>query len=235
LKNEEFYEKKYKSEQEPWEYSKKGVEILRLEFIVNLIVSFKKDSLRILDVGCGTGHLTIQLDGLSAEIYGIDVSETALAKADARTSGKNFKSKFFFKKENICLTSFPENYFDLILLSDGINEWFDDDGKRSEALTESNRILAPGGYVLISDYQKESNFNNYISLVSFSSVKIFRVVYFYDRLCYQFYSWFKALESLRIIQYLFKSRVVAKSLIFVSSLLGRKGAKHLFVVAEKKQ
>lgn len=235
IKTEEFYENKYQHENEPWDYSKKAVEILRHEFIVNLAGGLKKDYLRILDVGCGKGQLTFQLDGKSRQILGIDVSETALSKARSKfqINNLNFKSEYFFTKDNITSTSFPENHFDLVLLCDGINEWFDDEEKRIAALKETCRILNSGGFAIISDYQKEKNFDNYIKTVNSSPLKIVSIIYFHDRLCYQFYSWFKAIEKNSIIQSLYKSRILAKVLIKISSSFGRKGAKHLFVVAIK--
>ncbi len=235
LKTEEFYENKYQLENEPWEYSKKAVELLRHEFIVNLVGSFNKNYLRILDTGCGKGQLTFQLDGKSKQIFGIDVSETALSKARLKLqfNDTNFKSEYLFTKDSITSTSFPDNYFDLILLSDGINEWFDDEKKKNDVLKETFRILNTGGFAIISDYQKAKNFDNYIKTVSSSPLRIIKTIYFYDRLCYQFYSWFKAVEKNFIIQGLFRSRILAKTLIKISSLFGRKGAKHLFVVAIK--
>ena len=235
MKTEEFYENKYQLENEPWEYSKKAVEILRHEFIVSLTSGLRKNYLRILDAGCGKGQLTFQLDGKSRQVYGIDVSETALSEARSkfRTTDMNFKSEYFFTKDNITSTSFPEDHFDLVLLCDGINEWFDDEEKRIDALKETSRILNSGGFAIISDYQKAKSFDNYIKMVSSSPLKIIKIIYFYDRLCYQFYSWFKAIEKNSIIQSLYKSRILAKVLIKISSLFGRKGAKHLFVVAIK--
>lgn len=235
IKTEEFYENKYQQENEPWEYSKKAVELLRHEFIVNLVGSLNKDFLKILDVGCGKGQLTFQLDGRSKQIFGIDVSETALSKArsNIQSNKMNYKSEYFFKRDNITSSSFPDNYFDLVLLSDGINEWFDDEMKKNDALKETFRILNSGGFAIISDYEKAKNFDNYIKTVSSSPLKIIKTIYFYDRLCYQFYSWFKAVEKNFIIQGLFRSRILAKTMIKISSLFGRKGAKHLFVIAIK--
>lgn len=235
IKTEEFYENKYQQENEPWEYSKKAVELLRHEFIVNLVGSLNKDFLKILDVGCGKGQLTFQLDCKSKQIFGIDVSETALSKArsNIQSNKMNYKSEYFFKRDNITSSSFPDNYFDLVLLSDGINEWFDDEMKKNDALKETFRILNSGGFAIISDYEKAKNFDNYIKTVSSSPLKIIKTIYFYDRLCYQFYSWFKAVEKNFIIQGLFRSRILAKTLIKISSLFGRKGAKHLFVIAIK--
>lgn len=235
MKTEKFYEQKYQLEQDPWDYSKKAVEILRHEFIVSLALSLKQKFSRILDVGCGKGLLTNQFIGSAAEIYGIDLSETALTKAKNNISGggTNSNSKIFFAKGNIISTSFADNYFDLILLSDGINEWFGETENRVRALIETFRILTPGGYALISDYQKPKYFDSYIEIIKTCPLKIVRVIPLHDRLCYQFYSWFKAVENIKIIKVLFRNVVLAKILMKISSLFGRKGAKHLFVIVTK--
>lgn len=235
IKSEKFYENKYQHEDEPWDYSKKAVEILRHEFIVELADSLNIILSKTLDVGCGKGNLIFQLDGKSEIILGIDVSETALSQARIRykSNRAKFKSQYFFIKENITSTTLPNTYFDLVLLCDGINEWFDDDENRIAALKETSRILKFGGMAIISDYQKVKNFDNYIKMINSSPLKVVNVIYFYDRFCYQFYSWFKAIEKSSVVQSLYNNRDLAKILIKISSLFGRKGSKHIFVIATK--
>lgn len=236
-KLEEFYEQKYKNESEPWEYSKKAVEVLRHDFTLRTALSLKSGYTKILDVGCSKGQLTSLFRNQSPEIYGIDVSETALAFAkksfDENTKTSNGSCKYFFMKENITSLSFSDNSFDLILLCDGIFEWFSNNDSRLQALKETHRVLMKGGFVILSDYGNQKYFDEYLALVKASGLEVVSTYRFNDRLCYQFNSWLKAVEKNILAQKLIESRLIARFLIKVSSLFGAKGSKHIFVVATK--
>jgi ubiquinone/menaquinone biosynthesis C-methylase UbiE len=236
-KSEEFYEQKYKSESEPWEYSKKAVEVLRHDFILRTALFLKSGYTRILDVGCSKGQLTSLFRGMSPEIYGIDVSETALVFAkksfDEAENKPGDTCQYFFKKENITSLSFPENSFDLVLLCDGIFEWFMINENRIQALKETHRVLMKKGFVILSDYGNQKYFDEYLALVKASGLEVFATYRCNDRLCYQFNSWLKAVEKSIIARKLIESKLIARFLIKVSSLFGAKGSKHIFVVATK--
>ncbi len=235
-KSEEFYEQKYRTEGEPWGYAKFAVEVLRHEFVINTAKALKPNYVRVLDVGCGKGHLTFRLNGLAAEVVGIDVSKTAVEKsalfAENLTSDKN-ATKFQFVTKNILTADFPNNHFDLILLCDGIEEWFSGDEEKMEALKNANKFLKPGGYAILSDYQKPHHFEYFISFINKSPLKVQKSFPLNDRLCYQFYSWLKMGANLKIVKQLFASRSIAKVLVKISSWLGKKGSKHICVVAQK--
>ena len=236
-KSEEFYEQKYKNESEPWEYSKKAVEVLRHDFTLRTALSLKSSYTKILDVGCIKGQLTFLFGGVSPEIYGIDVSETALAYAKKSFDEAKKKSggscQYFFEKENITSLSFPEKSFDLVLLCDGIFEWFINNENRLQALKETHRVLMKGGFVILCDYGNQKYFDEYLALVNASGLEVVSTYRFNDRLCYQFNSWLKAVEKNIIAQKLIESRLIARFLMKVSSLFGAKGSKHIFVVATK--
>jgi SAM-dependent methyltransferase len=235
-KSADFYEQKYLNEKEPWGYNKYAVEILRHKFVVQSALNLKTEYNRILDVGCGKGNLTFCLDGLSQEIVGMDISKTAIEKSlnflQNNLSNKN-TAQYRFVNSSILDISFPENHFDLILLCDGISEWFSDDKDKLSALQKTNDLLAPGGFVILSDYQKPGHFGIYVDFISGSSLKIEKLLFLNDRLCYQFYSWFKKIEEYRITKMVFGSIIIARLLMSISSLFGKNGSKHIFVIARK--
>ncbi|MBA4407177.1 hypothetical protein C0389_07885 [bacterium] len=237
-KSEEFYEQKYKNESEPWEYSKKAVEVLRHDFTLRTVLSLKSSYTRVLDVGCSKGQLTALFRSISLEIYGIDVSETALAYAkksfDESNSKNNFLHKYFFQKENITALTFSGDTFDLVLLCDGIFEWFMNYESRLQALKETYRVLMKNGFVILCDYGNQKYFDDYLALVNASGLEVVSTHRFNDRLCYQFNSWLKAAEKNILAQKLIESRLIARFLMKVSSMFGVNGSKHIFVVATKK-
>ncbi len=237
-KSEEFYEQKYRSESEPWEYSKKAVEVLRHNFTLDIALTLKNSYCKILDVGCSKGRLTSLFKGISKEIYGIDVSETALAFAKKSFDEAKNKTyvccKYFFEKENITSLTFSDNSFDLVLLCDGIFEWFINKENRIQALKETNRVLMKGGFVILCDYGNQKYFDEYLAIIKASGLEVVSTHLFNDRLCYQFNSWLKAVEKNLIARKLIENKFVARSLMKISSLFGVKGSKHIFVVATKK-
>lgn len=98
----------------------------------------KKDGLKILDSGCGTGLLTKKLEQLG-KVYAIDISDEAIRFAKKR--GINVK------KASVLKTGFSKNYFDAIVSIDVLSHKFVEDDQK--AIEELYRILAPGGLLIL--------------------------------------------------------------------------------------
>lgn len=67
----------------------KAVDIKRLDFIVNAIQNHTNCQVKVLDVGCGNGLISIQLGQMGFEVKGIDISEKAILKAAAANNLSN--------------------------------------------------------------------------------------------------------------------------------------------------
>ena len=106
----------------------------------------------ILDVGCGTGDLTLEakkLTGPSGEVYGIDASPLMIEQAQQKSVRTNADVTFTIGLiEDI---EFPENQFDVVLSSLMMHH-LPDDLKRA-GLAEIYRVLKPNGRLLIVDMQ----------------------------------------------------------------------------------
>ena len=73
---------------------------------------------KVLDVGCGTGVLSILSKlsvGETGEVEGIDIASQMIAKA--RQKADRAKLKIGFKVASIDALPYPDNYFDLIISS----------------------------------------------------------------------------------------------------------------------
>lgn len=98
-------------------------------------------SLRILDVGCGTGGMFRLLKEYGA-VTGIDISETALSLCASRY------------QSTLCQSSalqlpFQDESFDLVTAFDVLyHKWVEDDQR---ALLEMARVCRQGGTLLITD------------------------------------------------------------------------------------
>jgi ubiquinone/menaquinone biosynthesis C-methylase UbiE len=116
---------------------------IRHQRILQLVKEFipKRDSL-ILDVGCGPGFLACDLAKQGYQGFGIDISDSMinLSKDNLKDKGWNFSVR------DVEQTRFEENKFDCIIAS-GVIEYMNEDLKM---LQELQRILKPGGYLIIN-------------------------------------------------------------------------------------
>lgn len=85
------------------------------DFIENELKSDK--SLKILDVGCGTGRHSIELAKRGFDITGIDLSESQLARAREKAETNNLKIDF--RKEDARNLPFSDEFDVAIMLCEG--------------------------------------------------------------------------------------------------------------------
>ncbi len=101
----------------------------------------KSGDVRIMEGGCGDGHVVLSLSDAGYEVYGVDTAEETV-----RTLNTHFPTLRISKKD-VRVTGFPDGYFDGYW-SIGVIEHFYDG--YDEVLDEMARIIAPGGYAFIS-------------------------------------------------------------------------------------
>ena len=111
---------------------------------------------RVLDVGCGTGSLTLTAHsyaGPSGKVYGIDAAPEMIevAKKKASRSGR----EVVFDVGLIEDLAFPDATFDVVISRLAIHHLPDDLKRRG--FTEILRVLKPGGHVLIADFKPPTN------------------------------------------------------------------------------
>ena len=131
--------------------------------------SFKK----VLDVGTGAGNFIGLIQSIYTnfdEIIGIDTIERAVI-----TARKNFaeEDKISFKLMDALLMDFPDNTFDLVCLSNSLHHLSD----IKRIMSEMERVLKPGGYILISEM-----INNDLDVKQQSHLKVHHFAAKIDRL-----------------------------------------------------
>ena len=100
-----------------------------------------KDEIKILDVGCGEGHLTNKLEIKEGDrISACDLSEMAIKR------GEQLYPDIDFKKADALDLPYQWNYFDVVIC----NNLIEHVDSPSRLLKEMNRVLKSGGYVIIS-------------------------------------------------------------------------------------
>lgn len=113
-----------------------------LEFIDRLSLS---DGAKVLDAGCGPGYLLERLARRGFRVSGLDAAEGMLANARVRLETTESRFPVDLKRGDIEELPYEAESFDLVL-STGVIEYLSDD---APVLKEVNRVLRPGGYLVL--------------------------------------------------------------------------------------
>jgi ubiquinone/menaquinone biosynthesis C-methylase UbiE len=105
---------------------------------------------KVLEIGCGTGTLTLAAKtrtGVSGEVVGIDIAPEMIAVARRKAARKG--SKVLFQVGGIENISFPDDRFDTVLCSFMIFHMPEE--VRIKGFKEIYRVLKSGGHLFIID------------------------------------------------------------------------------------
>ncbi len=108
-----------------------------------------KNGLRILDVGCGFGGMIRQLDKRysNLQLVGLNIDSRQLARAKEKVL-PFVKNDVSFVEGDACKMPFQDHSFDVIFAVECIFHF----KSRYDFLSESTRILKPGGRIIVSDF-----------------------------------------------------------------------------------
>lgn len=99
-------------------------------------------SWRVLDVGCGTGQLTMPLLASGFEVVGIDVSRQMLGRAEAKLQA-GWRGSFV--QGDARAMEFADSSFDAV----GVSKLFQHVGNWQQVIAEIVRIVRPGGIAML--------------------------------------------------------------------------------------
>ena len=111
---------------------------------------------KLLDVGCGTGSLTLTAKstvGTSGAVYGIDAAPEMIEAARRKAKQDGFDA--VFEVGLVEKIPFPDATFDVVV-SRLVIHHLPDDLKR-KAFAEIFRALKPGGRFLVADFRPPTN------------------------------------------------------------------------------
>ena len=98
---------------------------------------------KVLEYGCGEGSYAFELALLGADVYGIDISDVAIEKANKLAIENRMDNKVHFEVMNAEELKYPNSYFEKIC-GNAILHHLDLD----KALLELNRVLDKKGSAL---------------------------------------------------------------------------------------
>ena len=111
------------------------------------------DGARVLEVGCGPGHLSIRLarqHGLDTTGLDLDPAMIERARANAGRAGQGFGRLPSFLVGDVASMPFPEGSFDLVVSTLSMHHWADP----AASLAEFDRVLRPGARALVWDFRQ---------------------------------------------------------------------------------
>ena len=141
-------------ETSPKDYDR-GIQLLTLgkiqrikEKIAN---NYVRDGMRVLEIGCGTGTLTLMMAKRGSIVNGIDASPRMLAEAEKKIKDAKLEDHVTLKYMDAALIGdrFPSASFDLIVSTLVFSELPPDDQRF--VLEACQKLLAPNGRLLIAD------------------------------------------------------------------------------------
>jgi ubiquinone/menaquinone biosynthesis C-methylase UbiE len=112
---------------------------------------------RVLDVGCGTGTLTVALARRSARAIGVDPAPRMVAQARAKQGG----APVTFIVGSAEALPFADSSFDGATASMTVHHWRDTE----RGLAELARVLRPGGRAAIADIDLPGSLRSVLRLV----------------------------------------------------------------------
>ena len=141
-------------ERRPQDYER-GIQLLTLGRLASLqaqiVHHLIHDDVRVLEIGCGTGGLTLAMAKAGAEVTAIDISPLMLAEAERKVHQAGLADKVEFKLMDAALVGdrFDEASFDLVVSSLAFSEMTSQ--SRAYVLKMCLTLLAQGGRLAILD------------------------------------------------------------------------------------
>jgi ubiquinone/menaquinone biosynthesis C-methylase UbiE len=110
----------------------------------------------VLDIGCGTGDLTIQIcrrAGTKGTIVGIDAAPEMVAYAQKKAAHQNMAIEF--RVEPVEALTFADQTFDVVVCSMVFHHL--PETLKRQGLVEIQRVLKPGGRFILVDFLRSSH------------------------------------------------------------------------------
>lgn len=114
---------------------------------------------RILDMGCGTGSLTVRVKQRfpQADVIGVDVDASILTLSRSKASDLNLEIQFYqCSVEDLSgLSAMKSGHMECIVSSLVFHHLTAD--QKRDALSEAYRLMEPGGRLILADWGKPKN------------------------------------------------------------------------------
>ncbi|MFC4078206.1 class I SAM-dependent methyltransferase [Salinithrix halophila] len=128
---------------------------------------------RVLDIGTATGRYPIYFAQKGCNVTGIDISDDALHIAQRNLMQNGLEDKVHLLKMNALSLNFPEHSFDIITCMMGTFSHFSNEEKNN-LLFQIWQVLRPNGIVIISSWDSDYPFTNFLSFYNETERKLLK-------------------------------------------------------------
>jgi ubiquinone/menaquinone biosynthesis C-methylase UbiE len=138
---------------------------------------------KVLEIGCGTGTLTMAAKarvGPFGEAAGIDIAPEMVAVASRKAARKGVDISF--REGSIAGIPYPDNHFDAVMCSFMIFHMPEE--VREKGFTEIYRVLKPGGHLFILDTEPVDRLVPVLQKKSFAEVETGKIKFMFMGLLY---------------------------------------------------
>lgn len=138
---------------------------------------------KVLEIGCGTGTLTLAAKaqvGIAGEVVGIDIAPEMVVRA--RNKAKRTGVDVFFQEGSIADIPFQDNRFDIVICSFMIFHMPEE--VRRNGIAEIHRVLKPDGHLFIFDYASLEELAQVLKENSFTGIELGKTKFVYMEIFY---------------------------------------------------
>lgn len=129
--------------------------VTSMKYIHEYLPQGKKETIKILDVGAGTGRYSVQLAG-----EGYDVTAVELVKYNLGILKSKKSSVKAYQGNALNLSRFEADQFDMVLVFGPMYHLYTKEDK-VKALKETKRVVKPGGIILVAYCMNEYSILTY--------------------------------------------------------------------------
>ena len=129
--------------------------VTSMKYIHEYLPQGKKETIKILDVGAGTGRYSVQLAG-----EGYDVTAVELVKYNLGILKSKKSSVKAYQGNALNLSRFEADQFDMVLVFGPMYHLYTKEDK-VKALKQAKRVVKPGGFILVAYCMNECSILTY--------------------------------------------------------------------------
>ena len=116
------------------------------EYYESLIAGYCGNGVKVLEYGCGEGWNAFHISQWGGHIYGIDIADEQIGRAQKKSTEMGLQEKVTFEVMDAENLTYPDNYFDVVC-GTGILHHLNIE----RALGEIARVLKPTGYAFFME------------------------------------------------------------------------------------